>query len=84
MEDPPAKRGDPVRVRWVITLYDPELQEQGRSTCRSRVWGVTGIDHFYEMDPGLSRELANDVEGELRYLLENEEPEDVRRMYGCR
>ena len=84
MEDPPAKRNDPVRVRWVMVLYDPEFQGQGKSTCRSRVWGVTGLDSLYERDPELSRKLADDVEDELRYLLENEEPEDVRRGYGCK
>ena len=81
LEDPPEKREDRVRMRWVMTLYDPVHHGQGRSVCRCRAWEVTGIDYFYEMEPRMSKKLADDVQGELKYVLENMEPEEVRRRY---
>jgi len=79
MEDPPEARGGMVRVRWVMTIYDPKFLGQGKSTCRCRVWGVTGLEYFYEMDPEVSKQIAADAQGELKYLLENGEPEEVRK-----
>ena len=32
----------------------------------------------------MSKKLADDVQGELKYVLENMEPEEVRRRYGRR
>lgn len=83
LEDPPEARDDLVRVRWVMVLYDPKFHQQGKSTCRCRVWGVTGLDHLYKMDRRMSKKLAQDAQNELKYLLENGEPEEVRRSYGC-
>ena len=87
LEDPPVKHDekhpDLVRVRWVMTVYDPKYFGQGKSTCRCRVSGVTGLDYFYEMEPRMSKKLADDTQDELKYLLENGEPEEVRRKYGC-
>jgi len=83
LDDPPEARSGMVRVRWVMTLYDPQFYGQGKSTCRCRVWGVTGLEYFYEMDPGISKQIADDAQDELKYLLENGEPEEVRRRYHC-
>lgn len=83
LEDPPEKNDDLVRVRWVMTLYDPVYHGQGKSTCRCRVWGITGLDYFYKMEPRMSKKLADDAPDELKYLLENGEPEEVRKRYGC-
>jgi len=85
LEDPPEARArsDLVRVRWVMVFYDPVSIEQGKSTCRCRVWEVMGLEFFYEMDPGMSRKMAENAEDELKFLLENEEPEEVRRRYDC-
>lgn len=86
MVDPPEAREGPARVRWVMAVYDPDSEQhkQGKSTCRCRVWAVTGLDYFYEIDPEVSKNLADAVHGELKYLLENGEPEEVRKMYHCR
>ena len=83
LEDPPEGRNVMDRVRWVMVLYDPQHYGQGKSTCRCRVWGVTGLDYFYEMDPRMSKKFAEDAQNELKYLLENGEPKEVRRGYGC-
>jgi hypothetical protein len=84
LEDPPEARDGLTRVRWVMSLYDPKYHVQGKSTCRCRVWGVTGLDYFYEMEPGMSKKFAEDAQDELKYLLENGEPEEVGRRYRCR
>jgi len=84
MEDTPGARGGMARVRWVMTLYDPEFNGQGKSTCRCRVWEVVGLECFYEMDPEISKQLADCAQDELKYLLGNGEPEEVRREYRCR
>jgi len=44
---------------------------------------VTGLEYFYEMDPAVSKQIADDAQDELMYLLENGEPEEVRRKYNC-
>jgi len=84
MDDPPEAPGGMVRVRWVMTLYDPEFHGQGKSVSRCRVWAVKGIEYFYAIDPEVSKQRAVGVGGELKYLLENGEPEEVRRQYRCR
>jgi hypothetical protein len=84
LEDPPEARDDPVRVRWVMVLFDPQNHGQGKSICRCRVWGVVGLNYFYEMDSRTSKKFSQDAENELKDLLENGEPEEVRRMYGRR
>lgn len=74
LEDPPEARDDVVRVRWVMVLSDPQYNSQGKSACRCRVCGVTGLERYYEMDPRVSKKLAEDAEKELKYLLENGNP----------
>lgn len=83
LEDPPERRDDMDRVRWVMTLYDPKYFGQGKSSCRCRVSWITGLDYFYQMEPKVSKKIADDAQDELKYLLENEEPEEVRTRYGC-
>ena len=82
LENPQKKYEGLVPMKWVMTLYDPEHYEQGKSICRCRAWAVAGINYFYEMEPKISRKLADNVQDELKYLLENGEPEDVRKEYG--
>ena len=82
LENTPKKHEGLVPVKWVMTLYDPKHHAQGKSTCRCRAWAVAGIDYFYEMDPSMSKELADNVQDELQYLLENGEPEEVRKAFG--
>lgn len=81
LEDPPEARDDLIRIRWAMVLYDPRYYRQGQSTCRCRVCGVTGLDYYYEMEPRTSKKLAEDAQNDLKYLLENGEPEEVRRKY---
>lgn len=82
LEDPPEARDGMTRVRWVMVLYDPKYNSQGKSTCRCRVCGVSGLEYYFEMDSRMSKKFADDAQNELKYLLENGEPEEVRRRYG--
>jgi hypothetical protein len=44
---------------------------------------VPNLDYFYEMEPRMSKKLAEDAQDTLKDLLENGEPEEVRRRFGC-
>ena len=85
LENPPEVREDLVRVRWAMICWDPERIRQGNlnPACQCRVAWITGIDHCYKLDPEVSRRLADDVPRELKSLLEEGEPDEVRRSY-CR
>lgn len=82
LEDPPEKRDDMVRVRWVMAHHEPERHRQGRSTCRCRAWADPNVDSFYKMEPNRSKQLAEDAQKLLKGALENGEPEEVRKRFG--
>ena len=86
LENPPEAREDLVRVRWAMIYWDPERVRQGYldPACQCRVAWLTGIDHCYQLDPELSRRLADDASTELKHLLEEGEPEEVRKTYNGR
>jgi hypothetical protein len=43
-------RDNPARMRWDMVSCDPKYREQEKSTFRRRVWGITGLDYFDEME----------------------------------
>ena len=81
LEDPPDNHGGPVRVRWAMLHHDPERLQQGKTTCRCRVWAVPDLDYFYEMEPSMSKRLAEDTQDTLKYVLENGEPEEEEEVW---
>lgn len=82
LEDPPEKKDDMVRVRWVMGHHEPERHEQGRSTCRCRSWADPNVDYFYGMELSKSKRMAEDAQHTLKDALANGEPEEVRRRFG--
>ena len=82
--DPPNSPGGLDLARWVMVSSDPNSREQGKTSCRSRVWQVVRINRFYELNPRDSKKMAEDAGEELRQVLENGKPEEVRAKYRLR
>ena len=78
--NPSENRDGRVRGRYTIFLDDLELLKQGKSTCRYRVWSLPNLDYFYNMEPRMSKQLAENTWDTLKYVLERGESEEVRRF----
>jgi len=45
------------------------------------VWGIIGLEYFYEWDPEVPKQIADGTRDGLKYLLENGGPEEVGRKH---